>query len=281
MALFTVKAAKLGRKRLKSTDKADYDAFYESFFVGKDQELTYRDLRMEVRRQVINKYMTENVPAGSSVLDAGCGLGEVLDGLPGCYTLHGLDYGAPNVEFTQRRLKDRAQVVQGSICDMPFPDHSMDACISLEVLEHVPDDRQGLKELHRVLKPGGLLMMSVPYAYYWPAYKELMGHLRHYTRAVVEEMLGDAGFEVVEHLPNHPNWHQSFTRHYAFIRGEALTAGRLLGCRSVFEFKWPWQSEPALALATKRLEPLLEKDRKLPYAALDTSTFVLARTKRL
>ena len=45
---------------------------------------------------------------------------------------------------------------------MPYDDESFDLCTSTEVFEHVPDDLKGFREIHRVLKPGGLFLFTVP-----------------------------------------------------------------------------------------------------------------------
>ena len=52
--------------------------------------------------------------------------------------------------------------VQGDVTDMPFPDESFDGVVCTHVLEHVGDDRKAMAELHRVLRPGGWVVVSVP-----------------------------------------------------------------------------------------------------------------------
>ena len=60
----------------------------------------------------------------------------------------------------------------------------MDVALCLEVLEHIEDDQRAVREIHRVLRPDGLLIAAVPYTYYWPQYLKLLGHFRHYTRVM-------------------------------------------------------------------------------------------------
>ena len=59
-----------------------------------------------------------------------------------------------------------AEVVQGDVLALPFPDASFDAIIAAEVLEHIPDDVGAMAEIARVLKPGGRLAVTVPR--WWP-----------------------------------------------------------------------------------------------------------------
>ena len=64
-------------------------------------------------------------------------------------------------------LTDRSKPdVVCSALELPFPEKSFDTVVSTEVLEHVPDPRRALGEMHRVLKPGGFLILSAPM--YWP-----------------------------------------------------------------------------------------------------------------
>lgn len=103
---------------------------------------------------------------------------------------------------------------------MPFEDASFDAVLSIETLEHVRDERRTLDEMHRVLEPGGTLVLSVPNKWWlfethgadlpllrWnrvPFFSWLPGPLhrrwaraRIYTRAGIESRIRDAGFEVL------------------------------------------------------------------------------------
>ena len=124
-------------------------------------------------------------------------------------------------------------------------------------------------------------MVAVPYTHYWRAYKRLMGHWRHYARQSLDDLLASNGFVTEDFLPNFPNYHQSFTRRYVLVRTQAMTFGRLMGCKSVFDFKWPWRTETALKRLEERLAPRRKADAALPYAELETSTFIAARTAQV
>jgi len=83
--------------------------------------------------------------------------------------LSGMDYASSNVAISKRRLGDRADIRQGSINEIPFESGWFDAALCLEVLEHIEDDARGVRDIARILKPGGFLIAAVPYTYYWPA----------------------------------------------------------------------------------------------------------------
>jgi SAM-dependent methyltransferase len=85
----------------------------------------------------------------------------------------------------------------------------------LEVLEHVGDDAQALEELSRIVRPGKYLLISVPNTYYWPLYRSLIGHYRHYTAQSLGELLNDSDFEVVERFRQFVRFWRYY--HYAYV----------------------------------------------------------------
>jgi SAM-dependent methyltransferase len=97
-----------------------------------------------------------------------------------------------------------AAVVQGSALALPFAAESFDRVIASEVLEHVADDLAALAELHRVLRPGGTLAVTVPACVaetvcWWlnadyPAPASPGGHVRIYSGTVLRARLRQSGY---------------------------------------------------------------------------------------
>ena len=274
IALLLLKAAKFNRKKLKSENS--YDEFYEEFFEEKDTESYLLDARMRVRRDTILNYL-EKFPSGSKILDVGCGLGDVLEQLPGHFELYGVDYAQSNVEYASKRLEGKAVIQQGSIYNLPYENQSFDICLCLEVLEHIEDDLKAVKEISRVTRKGGILIAAVPYTFYWKSYKKLLGHFRHYTRESFTNLLLQNGFSsIAEYLPNYHSWHQKYTRHYAFLTAQYKLFGSILGYKSFYEFKLPFRKKPAIEKIETKLEKFKEADKKIDYSEDIHSTFLVA-----
>jgi 2-polyprenyl-3-methyl-5-hydroxy-6-metoxy-1,4-benzoquinol methylase len=98
------------------------------------------------------------------VLDVGCAGGALcMVWAELGFKVHGLDVNQPLLEFARERASTREFQIDyqlGSAIALPWPDASMDICIALELLEHVPEWETCLAELTRVVRPGGILFMS-------------------------------------------------------------------------------------------------------------------------
>jgi SAM-dependent methyltransferase len=131
-----------------------------------------------------------------TLLDAGCGTGKLLETC-WAYRAYGLEFSPEAFRFLRRRGLEH--VVQASVCRMPFADACFDVVASLDVLYHVasPGDLEGLREMSRVLKPDGLLLLNLPAYEFLRSHHDAAIHTQQrYTRNQVREMLGQAGLRV-------------------------------------------------------------------------------------
>jgi 2-polyprenyl-3-methyl-5-hydroxy-6-metoxy-1,4-benzoquinol methylase len=121
---------------------------------------TAAPLNLRKRVGLIAKYVS--LP-GKRMLDAGCGAGEYVEAMAAAGAdARGIEYVAEKVRQWEAAHLADGRVRQGDLAGLDFADETFDAVLLNEVLEHVPDDRRALSELHRVLKPGGTLLLFSP-----------------------------------------------------------------------------------------------------------------------
>jgi SAM-dependent methyltransferase len=130
--------------------------------------------------------------APPAILDFGCGIG-TLSRIPKDKT--GLVADGVELDDRQRGIfAARGFAGAASLDDLT---RTYDLIFSSNVLEHIPDDREILKQLHARLKPGGRLVLYVPaFRLLWTSLDDEVGHHRRYTKAELAGKLGAAGFRV-------------------------------------------------------------------------------------
>ena len=106
-------------------------------------------------RRMVAKFATPDAP----ILDAGCGTGLNLRHLPEGSV--GVDINPRNIALLRQRLPNHT-VIEGDVEALPFDDASFGTVLCTEVIEHIPDPSAALAEYRRVLRPGGVLIGSVP-----------------------------------------------------------------------------------------------------------------------
>lgn len=158
-------------------------------------------LRESVRRSVgahLRKLGSSGWGTPALVLDAGCGTGAMLNDLgKGCRAV-GLDYSGMALSLTRQR--GCRELVRGTVTSLPFADSTFDVVLSLDVLYQpsVEDDVEALREMRRVLKPGGALILSLPaYGIHGGGGGDRRRNTkRRYTRRLVRKRLAAAGLAV-------------------------------------------------------------------------------------
>ena len=146
------------------------------------------------RRRVLERAIERlGLPAGARILDAGCGSGRNMVELARHGSVTGVELSDASVELARER--DSGEVLEGSVMDMPIDDDTFDLVVSLDVIEHLDDDVGALRELRRVTRPGGALLVTVPaYQWMWSGHDEINHHRRRYDRATLLAAAGDAGW---------------------------------------------------------------------------------------
>lgn len=129
-----------------------------------------------------------------AVLEIGCGAGGMLGPLGRYGRVHGLDIDREYVAFCRKRGFDR--VLCGSGYELPFADQTFDLVCLFDTMEHIPDDVQALGEVRRVLRPGGVVFVSVPaYQWLWSQNDRIAHHCRRYTARSLRRALCAAALQ--------------------------------------------------------------------------------------
>lgn len=153
------------------------------------------------RRDAALRFLRDHAPQADPmwVLDAGCGTGGLLDRLRDMPDVRpvGVDFAPEALAFC--RSRGHAGIVRGDLTRLPFGDGEFHAVTALDVLEHVEDDRGAVREIARVLRPGGVLIASVPaYQFLWSEHDTALHHKRRYVAPDVARLLASGGLEVVK-----------------------------------------------------------------------------------
>ena len=129
------------------------------------------------------------------ILDVGCGTGANLEMLKQFGETHGIDISEDALEFCRARGLERVQL--GAAESLPYENEKFDLVTALDVVEHLDDDVAGLKEMYRVLRPGGRLLIFVPaFMFLWGVQDDVGHHRRRYKLDDLRLAVREAGFEV-------------------------------------------------------------------------------------
>ncbi len=132
-------------------NQAYYDAFAANYDAGRDAG--YHRLIDDQAAELVRR-----VGEGQRVLEVGCGTGLVLQRVARfAAQAKGVDVSPGMLEHARRRGLD---VVEGSATALPFPDASFDVAYSFKVLAHIPDLDACLREMARVIRPGGFVVFD-------------------------------------------------------------------------------------------------------------------------
>ena len=153
---------------------------------------------------------------GNKILDVGCGEGRHIFGAMDAHSglnLFGVDMDIPSLEKSNEGLDffremdfNLVKFLQGSIYNLPFQDNELDIVICSEVLEHLEDYNKAIQEIHRVLKPGGYFLASVPSflpeKICWMLSKEYQnmpgGHVRIFKKSNILKVMQDHNFSFIQ-----------------------------------------------------------------------------------
>lgn len=172
---------------------------YYRMFEVEDKHFWYKGMR-EITFTLIKDILPKISKSSKSsykILDAGCGTGANIIWLSQYATVTGFDFSETAISLCQKRGITSA--IQGSIEHIPYPSNTYNIVVCLDVLgqKQIADHNKAIQELHRVLLPGGSVLLRVA-AYDWlRSYHDRAVHTKHrYTIEELSSIFSANGFEI-------------------------------------------------------------------------------------
>jgi len=194
---------------------------YREFYLNEYWQLNTNNLAPVASRhsdlaQKILEFFSTNIPSDLNqdlrILDIGCGTGETLNHL--VQKTHATGYGIEPSESVARWASEKHghTIIQKDFFDNQLPDNQFDLIVASAVMEHFLEPFQGLREIKRLIKPGGLLFIRVPdlercdFHHSSTAKIFKVVHTYYFTKDTLSTLLSKAGFEIVriERMPIQP-----------------------------------------------------------------------------
>ena len=153
--------------------------------------------RRRLFRKVIKTYFPETRDIRCADIGSSTGANLTLFSEIGALVCVGLEYEYGAIQLAKN--KSSIPLLQGSGEELPFDQDSFDLVTCTDVLEHIRKDQTTVNEIHRVLRPGGYALITVPaFQFLWGHQDEVSHHLRRYRRREIEKILTQAGFKIIE-----------------------------------------------------------------------------------
>jgi SAM-dependent methyltransferase len=145
--------------------------------------------------RLLGKALRRSSPREWSIVDLGCGTGVALREMSAWSKPIGIDVSPIALSFCRNRGLRRLLRAEGET--IPLKSDSVDAILALDVFEHILEHEQAFSEAHRILEPGGVLVLNVPaFQKLWGPHDVALMHHRRYTRKELRELLEHVGFRI-------------------------------------------------------------------------------------
>jgi SAM-dependent methyltransferase len=150
----------------------------------------------QARRRILQDVIQRlGLGATPRIYDLGCGTGHNLIMLQELGEATGIDMSAEALAHC--RALGCKNTLQGDLTALPLPDACADLVVASDILEHLDDDLAGAREIARVVKPDGKVLITVPaFRWLWGPQDDVSHHKRRYTKGELVGLLERAGLEL-------------------------------------------------------------------------------------
>jgi len=149
--------------------------------------------KQKLIRLLVEKYVNKKSP---KILDVGCGTGMIIEKLADIAKMWGVDSHVDAIKICKGKGLNR--IKKGKSEKLPFRNSFFDCLTVLDVLEHT-NDSKSIEEFRRVLKKGGILILTVPgYPWMWSEWDRILGHKKRYTKQTLTRILNKNQFNIVK-----------------------------------------------------------------------------------
>lgn len=166
--------------------------YYEEYYT-----LERTNWWFKVRNQILMERVAKFADGKTDlkILNIGAGTGRTSELLQRFGEVTSLEYDEYCIAFTRDKLPFPVQ--RGSILDLQFADNTFDLVCAFDVIEHVEDDGLAVREMKRVCRPGGQVIVSVPaFLFLWSHHDVVNHHYRRYTMSGLRRLFAE------NHVPN-------------------------------------------------------------------------------
>ena len=178
----------------------DINRGFEANFFELLYELEAGNFWFRSRNRLIIWALQQYFPKAQSFLEVGCGTGYVLSGIARSLPhlkLHGSEIFSDGLAFAAKRLPT-VELFQMDARHIPFQEE-YDVIGAFDVLEHIQEDGKVLQEMHRAIRPGGGLLLTVPqHPWLWSQADSYAHHVRRYRSQDLSQAIEQAGFSIVK-----------------------------------------------------------------------------------
>jgi len=166
--------------------------YYEEYYDLERNHWWFR-ARKKIIHSLLKKYIGRQ---NASVLNIGAATGETSRMLGDFGNVTSVEYDKDCCVFVKQKMD--LDFIQASITELPFPGNSFDVVSAFDVVEHVEQDAQAVKEIFRVCRPGGCIAVTVPaYRFLWSYHDDVNHHVRRYSLEELKNLFKDLDGKII------------------------------------------------------------------------------------